>query len=42
MQEQHWLESSCDLTNLRDLEAGFQNCLLGIAVPMAIAHAARR
>ena len=42
VQKQHGLESSAELTHLRGPEAGSQNRLLGIAVPMAIAHAARR
>src|SRR6266567_9305113 len=42
MDEQHGLESSAELTHLRGLETGVQDCLQGIAVPMVIAHAARR
>src|SRR6266481_9232419 len=36
MQKQHGLESSAELAHLRGPEAGSQNRLLGIAVPMAI------
>src|SRR5947208_2739941 len=42
LQEQHRLESSAHLTNLCCQEASFQNCCSRLAVPMAIAHAARR
>src|SRR5579859_5266980 len=40
--EQHGLESTAELAHLRGLETGVQDCLQGIAVPMVIAHAARR
>src|SRR5260370_20643864 len=42
MDEQHRLESSAELTHLRGLETGVQNGAQGIAVPMAIPHAASR
>src|SRR5258706_5792579 len=42
MYEQQRLESSAELADLRGLETGVQNCVQGIAVPMAIAHAAGR
>src|SRR5215472_7968917 len=40
--EQHRLESPAELAHLRGLETGVQNGTQGIAVPMVIAHAARR
>src|SRR2546427_6317814 len=42
VQKQHGLESPAELTHLRGLETGMQNDAQGIAVPMAITHAASR
>src|SRR6266446_3365823 len=42
MYEQQRLESPAELADLRGLETGVQNGAQGIAVPMAIAHAAGR
>src|SRR6266567_316231 len=40
--EQQRLESPAEMADLRGLETGVQNGAQGIAIPMAIAHAARR
>jgi hypothetical protein len=42
LEKQHWLESPAELPSLCGSEAGFQNHLHGIAIPMAIAHSRLR
>ena len=42
MHQQHGLEPPAELASLRGLETGVQNGAQGIAVPMAMAHAAGR